>query len=228
MRKNLHYKVLASVLAIAGLYFYNAPAAWADIKNPEQGIWVGNGTIDGNTVIPDYAIVYGGNDYYNYGDSNTNPSDNEITIKNSTLKAVTGGSAVVDSDATHNIVNIENSYITSLVGGNSYAGTVSGNEVSITGDSNSFQTVSGGSTGEGTATGNKVTINGNVYASGFIAGGVGEAGNSKVCENQVIIQSGTIIGNIYGGFASSNTDETTKVYKNNISIENTAAKKYRR
>ena len=30
MRKNLHYKVLASVLAIAGLYFYNAPAAWAD------------------------------------------------------------------------------------------------------------------------------------------------------------------------------------------------------
>ena len=34
MRKNLHYKVLASVLAIAGLYFYNAPAAWAEIKIP--------------------------------------------------------------------------------------------------------------------------------------------------------------------------------------------------
>lgn len=48
MRKNLHYKVLASVLAIAGLYFYNAPAAWADIQEVGNNFWVGNGTITKN------------------------------------------------------------------------------------------------------------------------------------------------------------------------------------
>ena len=51
MRKNLHYKVLASVLAIAGLYFYNAPAAWADDFKYVDGttyIWIGNGTITNN------------------------------------------------------------------------------------------------------------------------------------------------------------------------------------
>ena len=242
MRKNLHYKVLASVLAIAGLYlvlasvlaiaglyFYNAPAAWAEIKNPDQGIWVGNGTIDGNTVIPDYATVYGGSDNYDYGGYNANPSDNEITIKNSTLKAVTGGYAVADSDAKNNTVNIENSNVTfSLVGGNSFAGTVSGNEVFITNTDESktynFNIVSGGTTSYGTATGNIVTINGNVTATNFIAGGVAEAGDSEVCGNQVIIQSGTVTGNIYGGCAYINTDKTTEVYDNNITIENKAAK----
>ena len=229
MRKNLHYKVLASVLAIAGLYFYNAPAAWAEIKNPDQGIWVGNGTIEGNTEIPDHAIVYGGNDNYNYDDYNAIPNNNEIIIKNSTLKAVTGGQSEGGSGANENIVNIENSSITSfLIGGKSVGGTVSDNKVFITNtDENktyNFNIVSGGSTGEGTATGNKVTINGNVYASGFIAGGVGEAGYSKVHGNQVIIQSGTVTGNIYGGYAYINTDKTTEVYDNNITIKNTAAK----
>ena len=218
MRKNLHYKVLASVLAIAGLYFYNAPAAWAEIKNPDQGIWVGNGTIDGNTVIPPGATVYGGNDHYNYGGYNADPNNNEIIIKNSTLEAVTGGQSGGGSGATQNTVKIENSSITSyLIGGNSVGGTVSDNEVFITNtDENNtinFNIVSGGTIGADTATRNKVTINGNVTATNFIAGGVAEAGDSKVCGNQVIIQSGTVTGKIYGGYASSNTDETTKVCK---------------
>ncbi len=38
MRKNLHYKVLASVLAIAGLYFCNAPAAWAEMQKVQEDI----------------------------------------------------------------------------------------------------------------------------------------------------------------------------------------------
>ena len=236
MRKNLHYKVLASVLAIAGLYFYNAPAAWAaDIQNvtgysPET--WIGNGTIDGNKVdgiedkVSDNAEVYGWYSHWsNYGDSSKKSNNNEITIKNSTLSKVTGAhsESILDNYAAeNNTVNIENSSITTLIGG--YGVTVSKNEVSITGDSNSFKTVSGGTTGDGTATRNKVTINGNVTADNFIAGGVGEDGYSKVCGNQVIIQSGTVTGNIYGGFASSNTDETTKVCKNNITIENTEGK----
>ena len=225
MRKNLHYKVLA-----------NAPAAWAaDIQNvtgysPET--WIGNGTIDGNKVdgiedkVSDNAEVYGWYSHWsNYGDSSKKSNNNEITIKNSTLSKVTGAhsESILDNYAAeNNTVNIENSSITTLIGG--YGVTVSKNEVSITGDSNSFKTVSGGTTGDGTATRNKVTINGNVTADNFIAGGVGEDGYSKVCGNQVIIQSGTVTGNIYGGFASSNTDETTKVCKNNITIENTEGK----
>ena len=217
MRKNLHYKVLASVLAIAGLYFYNAPAAWAEIQQVSgYNIWVGNGTIEGNTEIPDYATVYGGNDYYSYGNYNANPNDNKITIKNSTLKAVTGGYSNIGFDVNKNTVNIKNGNIKSLVGGFSSGGIVSYNEVSITGNSNRFQTVSGGNTALGEASNNKVTINGNVEASGFIAGGVAEAGDSEVCGNQVIIQSGTVTGKIYGGYGYLNSNAL--IDKNNITI----------
>ena len=232
MRKNLHYKVLASVLAIAGLYFYNAPAAWAKIEKvkEEPNIWIGNGTItnNNNNQIQTTDSVYGWySRWSNYGDSSKKSNNNEITIKNSTLSKVTGGHTegeLDNYDAKNNTVHIENSSITYLVGGYSISGTASDNEVSITGDSNSFQTVSGGATGDGTATGNTVTINGNVEASEFIAGGIGEFGYSQIYGNQVIIQNGTVTGKIYGGFASSNTDETTEVYNNNITIENTAAK----
>ena len=221
MRKNLHYKVLASVLAIAGLYFYNAPAAWAEIKNPVPGIWIGNGTIEGNTEIPDNAMVYGGNDHYNYGGYNANPSDNEITINNSTLSVVTGGQSEGGYDATNNTVNIENSSITSvLIGGKSVGSTVSDNKVFITNTDESktynFNIVSGGNTALGEASNNKVTINGNVEASGFIAGGVAEAGDSEVCGNQVIIQSGTVTGKIYGGYGYLNSNAL--IDKNNITI----------
>ena len=238
MRKNLHYKVLASVLTIAGLYFYNAPAAWAEIEKVKEDpyIWIGNGTItnnynEKNEQIQTTALVYGWySQYPTYGNSTNKANYNEITIKNSTLSNVTG--AHVESgqiDATNNIVKIENSSVNSiLIGGYSYAGTVSDNKVFITNTDKSktynFNIVSGGTTGESTATGNIVTINGNVKVSGFIAGGVGEAGYSKVCENQVIIQNGTVTGKIYGGCAYFNTDKTTEVYDNNITIENKAAK----
>ena len=240
MRKNLHYKVLASVLAIAGLYFYNAPAAWADMQQvPIYGDenWVGEGTINKNIIdgtenkVSNDAKVFGWHSIYSEEvASSNNANDNKITIKNSTLSNVTG--AHVESgqiDATNNIVKIENSSVTaSLVGGYSHGGTVSDNKVFITNtDENktyNFKIVSGGSTISGEATNNKVTINGNVTPSGFIAGGVGEAGYSQVYGNQVIIQSGTVTGNIYGGYASSNTDETTGVCNNNITIENTEGK----
>ena len=242
MRKNLHYKVLASVLAIAGLYFYNAPAAWAaDIQNvtassPET--WIGNGTIDGNKVdgiedkVSDNAEVYGWyGKWSDYGDSSKKSNNNVITIKNSTLSKVTGGHTegeLDNYDAKNNTVNIENSTISRLVGGYSSGGTVSDNEVFITNTDESktynFNIVSGGTIGNGTAIGNIVTINGNVTATNFIAGGVGEAGYSKVHGNQVIIQSGTVTGNIYGGCAYIYTDKTTEVYENNITIENKAAK----
>ena len=215
MRKNLHYKVLASVLAIAGLYFYNASAAWADMQkvpgsSPET--WIGNETIDGNKVdgiedkVSDNAEVYGWYGMWSdYGDSNKKSNNNVITIKNSTLSKVTGGHTegeLDNYDAKNNTVNIENSSITSLVGGYSIDGTVSGNKVFITNTDESktynFNIVSGGTTSYGTATGNIVTINGNVNASTYIAGGVGDI-ESTIFDNHVIIEGGIVTGNIYGG-----------------------------
>ena len=240
MRKNLHYKILASVLAIAGLYFYNAPAAWADMQQvPIYGDenWVGEGTINKNIIdgtenkVSNYAKVFGWHNIYSEEvASSNNANDNKITIKNSTLHTVTG--AHVESgkiNATNNTVNIENSSITSsLVGGYSLFGAASDNKVFITNtDENktyNFNIVSGGTTGDGTATDNTVTINGNVEASDFIAGGVSELGYSKVYGNQVIIQSGTVTGNIYGGYSTSEYPDSNEVNNNKIIITNTEDK----
>ena len=205
MRKNLHYKVLASVLAIAGLYFYNAPAAWADFKNTTEysAVWIGTGEINGNDKIPATASVYGWHAQYpSYGDSTKKANNNIITISGSKLSNVCGGVGA-DETANGNEITINNSNIYFITGGSSYNGMASGNKVIINGENNIFNSVEGGTTDDGTATGNIVTINGNVEASDFIAGGVGEAGYSKVYGNQVIIQSGTVTSNIYGGYINS-------------------------
>ena len=238
MRKNLHYKVLASVLAIAGLYFYNAPAAWAaDIQNvtassPET--WIGNGTIDGNKVdgiedkVSDNAEVYGWySRWSNYGDSSKKSNNNEITIKNSTLSKVTGAhsESILDNyDAKNNTVNIENSNISTLVGGYSMFGTASGNKVSITNtdenETNNFDRVAGGATLSGTVKDNTVTINGNVNASTYIAGGVGDI-ESTIFDNHVIIEGGIVTGNIYGG-CNLVEYHNISIYNNDITIKEPA------
>ena len=67
MRKNLHYKVLASVLAIAGDDFKYVDGT--------TYIWIGNGTItnnynEKNEQIQTTASVYGWHSTYNtYGDN---------------------------------------------------------------------------------------------------------------------------------------------------------------
>ena len=229
MRKNLHYKVLASVLAIAGLYFYNAPAAWADdfthVENTPN-TWIGNGEINGNNQIPDTASVYGWYSTYDtYGNSTNKANKNQITIKNRTLAQVYGAYTSIDKDtANSNKVTINYSKITNNVyGGYSKSGTASGNEVLIEGDNNSFYNVVGGSTSSGQAIGNTVTINGNVTLgdsySSYIAGGEGN-NNSTVSNNHVIIEDGTVIGNIYGGFGFSNSNAL--IDKNDITITGSA------
>ena len=236
MRKNLHYKVLASVLAIAGLYFYNAPVAWADIQNVTEStnLWIGNGTInnnknDSNKQIQTTASVYGWyNTYDTYGDSTKKANNNEITINNSTLAQVYGGYTFIDKEsANSNKLIINNSKITDEVcGGHSESGTASGNEVLITNTENTakeFDIIIGGSTGSGEAKGNTVTINGNVTLKDsnayYIAGGQGASG-STVSDNHVIIEGGTVSGNIYGGYGYLNSNAL--IDKNYITITGSA------
>ena len=206
MRKNLHYKVLASVLAIAGLYFYNAPAAWADIIYDAYQV-KGDGTtpiiinknefkINDTTLSLDYtANVYG-----NY----------------QTKEDATG-------DGTNNNVTIQSSKLDSVYGAHSENADANNNNVLIEGDKNSFCNVIGGSTDSGQATGNTVTINGDVtleYSNSYyIAGGVG-SGGSTVSDNHVIIEGGTVKGNIYGGYGYLNSNAL--IDKNDITITDSA------
>ena len=232
MRKNLHYKVLASVLAIAGLYFYNAPAAWAAIEKVENAnVWAGNGTIIGNIEqetgkdIPLDAYVYG---KYNPTNNNEEANGNIITINNSTLSKVCGGYSH-SNNANGNTVTITNSTFTDLgitvLGGQSEFSNAYNNNVLITGDSNNLYAVAGRSTGAGKATGNTVTINGDVTLTGssnvsYIADGQGASG-STVSDNHVIIEGGTVTGNIYGGFGMLYADSTT-ISGNKITVKNSA------
>ena len=217
MRKNLHYKVLASVLAIAGLYFYNAPAAWAEIQNVNgnTNLWIGNGTItnnynDKNEQIQPTDSVYGCHSQFPaYGN---NADNNKITINNSTLAQVKGAYSN-SSNTNSNKVTINNSNIQNVCGGESENGNASGNEVLITNTEKTakeFDIIIGGSTGSGQATGNTVTINGDVtleYSNSYyIAGGYGSS-NSTVSDNHVIIEGGTVKGNIYGGYGYLNSKE---------------------
>ena len=233
MRKNLHYKVLASVLAIAGLYFYNAPAAWAEIQNVNgnTNLWIGNGTItnnynDKNEQIQPTDSVYGCHSQFPaYGN---NADNNKITINNSTLAQVKGAYTSIDKDtANSNKVTINNSNIQNVCGGESENGNASGNEVSITNTENTakeFYAITGGYTGSGEATGNTVTINGNVTLTGttfvsYIAGGEG-SNDSTVSDNHVIIEGGTVKGNIYGGFGYSGANAL--IDNNDITIKGSA------
>ena len=222
MRKNLHYKVLASVLAIAGLYFYNAPAAWADFKNTtkDSAVWIGTGEINGNDKIPATASVYGWHAQYpDYGNSNKKANNNIIKISGSELSNVCGG-IEYNETANGNEITINNSNIDYITGGSSYNGTASGNKVIINGDNNIFNSVEGGRTGIGKATGNIVTINGNVTASS-IAGGVGETeGSGEVYGNQVIVESGNVTGLICGGRGSNGY--ISSIYNNDITIKGSA------
>ena len=228
MRKNLHYKVLASVLAIAGLYFYNAPAAWAKMQKVQEDIneiWVGNGEVNGNYQIPDNAEVYGWySQYPTYGNSTNKANKNQITINNSTLTKVSGGFTVsidqTDYSANNNTVTITNSCIQAVYGGESNRGIAYNNNVLIKGSKNEFDGVAGGNTAIGEATGNTVTINGNVTATSFIAGGAGNEG-STISNNHVIIEGGTVKGNICGGYNRQNAN-VESITDNDITIIDSA------
>ena len=166
MRKNLHYKVLASVLAIAGLYFYNASAAWAAIEYQENyNRLMGNGedvtinnnqiVVDGDTITLDktYGSVYG---EYN---PDTVANDNNVTINDSELLSVFGGLSDT-GESNGNTVTINNSTVNDVSGGRSMTYKADNNTVYII-HSTVTQSVYGGNTDSGTANHNEIIIRGN-------------------------------------------------------------------
>ena len=236
MRKNLHYKVLASVLAIAGLYFYNAPAAWADYRGDGTAISIDNNkiVINGQTTeLQSSEDVYG--NYQDSGDAN----DAVVTIKNkSNLDHVHGGySASADAnynaDANNNVVNIDNSTSVCVFGG--YAnGTensnANGNKVIISGSTIiTGESLFGGWSGYGSASGNIVTIenstvtNSNIWIIGGYAPHANDSTKYSATNNTVKLIGSTNVENadIYGGRTDNgnngNIDVTTG---NKLILEN--------
>ena len=169
MRKNLHYKVLASVLAIAGLYFYNAPAAWADIIYDAYQV-KGDGTetitinnsqihIDGTLEQLDNTFNIYGN-YQDSGNANGDGNTINVTIQNSNLSSIYGGFSGSDN-ANKNIVHIDKSTAINVFGGyansNSNSGNANKNKVTIKNNS-TINDVYGGHSISGSANYNTVII----------------------------------------------------------------------
>ena len=208
MRKNLHYKVLASVLAIAGLYFYNAPAAWAAIVQ-ENNTVKGDGTekitinnsqiyIDGTLEQLDNTFnIYGNYRDSGDGDANGNGTITNVNItNNSNLSSIYGGYSA-SANANNNVVNIDNSTSVRVFGG--YA--------------NSNQS--------GNANENKVTIKNNSNVN-YVNGGYSVCGETD--GNIVIIKDSTVNFDIIGGYAPnfkklntiSATDNIVKLIGNTV------------
>ena len=240
MRKNLHYKVLASVLAIAGLYFYNVPAAWAEITyeyNRVEGDGtpisiVGNKIVGQSTDLPTTYDVYA--NYQKNQDANGDGTTINVNIQNSILSEIIGGFSS-SANANDNVVNIDNS-TASVIGGQATSrensGSANGNKVTINISTVSY--VYGGYSFYGSANDNVVILKDstlkkdpNLYTFVSIVGGF--ASNSKnlnkisATGNTVKLIGSTNVENadIYGGRASNsnpgNIDVTTG---NKLILEN--------
>ena len=207
MRKNLHYKVLASVLAIAGLYFYNAPAAWADIVKDSNQI-KGDGTetitinnsqiyIDGTLEELDNTFNIYGN-YRDNDNANGNGTTTNVNITNNSNLSIVYGGFSVSADANSNVVNIDKSTAINVFGGYANSNSNSGN------------------TNE-----NKVTIKNNSTIND-VYGGRSISGSANY--NTVIIEDSTVINHYYpdtnaiitGGYAVNHNNLTTVSATNNI------------
>jgi hypothetical protein len=86
------------------------------------------------------------------------------------------------------------------VAGQSLAGTVSGNSVSVTGGTVTLSIYGGSTNGDGGMTGNSASVdNGNV--TGSVYGGI-SAGGGTVSGNAVSVTGGNVNGFVYGGVSS--------------------------
>ena len=162
----------------AGSSCFGTPAAWAASSGNSVEVTTGN---------PDY--VYGG-----YANSTAPPSG----------RIVGGYSTTVTDAADSNTVTIGGVNVNNRVfGGYSAGGNANLNNLTINSGATIGEQVFGGNSsdsGTGNANKNTVTINGGQFGA-EVYGGYSLKGNAG--ENQVIINSGTMI-DVYGGEAAGN------------------------
>ena len=158
--------------------------------------------IEGGTVESD---VFGG-----FGNWMTD--ENTVTISDGIVKGkVYGGRG--REGAEYNTVRIEGGTIENDVfGGTIGSGTVTDNGVEISGGKVKGE-VYGGKSGEGSATSNTVTISGGTVGDGTrVPGAFGSSANTNIYGgrgsyaaswNTVRIKGGTVLADVFGGFAYS-------------------------
>ena len=156
-------------------------------------VYVKNGTVTGN--------VYGGrldNTYETAATGNANA--NRVEVSGGTVNGKAVGGAVngnVTGNATENSVAVNGGTVTDTIfGGNSDAGTVTGNTVTV--NKGTVNTIYGGYSNSGTVTGNTVTVS-NATLNGAVIGGTNGDGDAN--GNTVSIAGGTIGGAVWGGYS---------------------------
>ena len=240
MRKNLHYKVLASVLAL-GAFSLTLPGNVLAAANENYTVEYENKTVTGTYVIVDgngYKFtfegqafnIYGVNKYSSSGDAEDANKAN-VTIKNNSIITNVYGGYSYNKDgnsgnAIGNYVTINNSNSSApyIYGGYSYSGKGnSGNATDnhVTINSSTAYEVFGGYTKAdvatcGNATGNYVTINNNSTVN-YVYGGYSDKGN--VTDNHVIITDSTINNDIYAGFIIGNRNTNSEIKNNSVTIK---------
>lgn len=151
------------------------------------------------------------------GWANTTASNNTLTLKNNT--SVTATEGIIGGMGTNtdkNTVNITDSTInvsrytstlSGLVGGLSYSGDATNNNVNISGGTVESNAIAGGYATEGTGktvSGNTAHISGGTTGAASptaLVGGFANGTSMTVKENTAVLSGGTITGGIVGGAA---------------------------
>ena len=154
--------------------------------------WSPNKDVKNNTVTIEGGTVQG---YINGGVATGAADNNRIIVNGGTVSYLQGGSG--GSSATWNTVEINGGTVTDTIfGGNSDAGTVTGNTVTV--NKGTVNTIYGGYSNSGTVTNNTVTVS-NATLNGAVIGGTNGDGDAN--GNTVSIAGGTIGGAVWGGYS---------------------------
>ncbi len=235
MRKNLHYKVLASVLAICALNYAllnNALANDYEVQTNNETVTGIYGIVDGNgykfTFEGQATNIYGVDKSSSSGDAEDANGAN-VTINNSLITTFVYGGYSYNKDgnsgnAIGNYVTINNSQndLLKVYGGYSYSmhgssGNATDNHVTINNNSTAYEVFGGYSKSDvstcGDATGNYVTINNSTV--NYVYGGYSNKGN--VTDNHVIINDSVINNDIYAGYIYSTN--SSEIKDNSVTIK---------
>ena len=138
------------------------------------------------------GIVYGGKGV-------TSSKENDVMISDSTInKTVYGGEAYCNTEKNHVTIDASSTVKESVFGGYSFKGDSKNNEVTINGGSVVTANVAGSVALKGNSEGNTVRIIKSSAANVF--GGKGDTSSKG---NSVEISEGTISNSVYGGYADN-------------------------
>ena len=161
-------------------------------------------TMTGGEITYDISIDKSGNLYGGYSNSGSAAS-NSVIISGGTVNYNACGGFSDSGLATNNSVNISGGNVNAVNGGGATIGDAASNSVNISGGTITYDVCGGFSGNEydlssGNVTSNSVYISGDTTEiKGRIFGGYTIAGTGDVNCNKVIIKSGTVYNDVFGG-----------------------------